>query len=502
MLSFADVGGLEEAISVLAPLIAFLKDPKRFQRLGAEYPNATLLEGPPGSGKTLLARALAGEAGIPFLAVSASELLETGPGVAVSPIRDLFEQGRKHAPAMLFIDHLEALGNELTRDAPQQRKQALQELLHQMDGTVANEGVFVICATASPEVLDRALLRSGRLGRRVTCRYPNAQGRLAILRIHTRKIPLASDVELDIIARLTEGFTGADLRDLVNEAAIYAVADDKDAVFMADFEAALSGMTLTKRRSSEEKFDVPLLTPQERKRAALYVAGQLLVARRLDLLKEEGVITVNVRIGALLRTRDLAAATRSEIRDRITLAMAGRAAEERSKTRGEPTSLGAKDLADATRLAQRFVRDFGFGSSIPVRALAPGEVEPAAVSGDMGRRVEREVSDLIADGLRQAGALLEEDEKGLAMLRDALDAGVPLVISRIDALLTEGDSSHAALAPPKLNAFADVLITKEKKRPASIFGPPKPAPSAKDGSSERMKDVLLDRVVDERRAKS
>jgi cell division protease FtsH len=481
--SFADLGGLEEAISAMTAVIAFLRDPRRFQRLGAACPTAMLLEGPPGSGKTLLARALAKEAGVPFFAVSGSELLEVGSDVAISRICDLFEQGRRHAPAVLFIDHLEAVGHELTLEASDHRRQVVQELLHQMDGVDPNEGVFVLGATATPETIEPALLRSGRLGRRVVCRYPNAQGRMAILGIHTRKIPLAIDVELETIAQLSEGLTGADLGDLVNDGALYAVAEERDAVCMADFEAALSRKVLTKRPSKDESFAVLGLAPPERKRAALYVAGQLLVARRLNLLKEEGLITLNLRIGALLRTRDLAVFTRSEIRDRITMALAGRAAEERSKTMGEATSLGERDLADATRLAQRYVRELGFGSSIPIRALASGELELAGVTADMGRRVEREVSDLIADGLRQAGALLEEDGEGLDMLSDAIDAGAPLVISRITALLTEGHLSRAALAPPKENVFADVLVKKEKKRPVSIFGPPRPAPSAADGRS-------------------
>src|SRR5690606_25334377 len=240
-ITFADVAGIDEAKDEVEEIIAFLKDPKKFQRLGGRIPKGVLMMGPPGTGKTLLARAIAGEAGVPFFSISGSDFVEMFVGVGASRVRDLFEQGKKHAPCIIFIDEIDAVGRHRGAGiggGQYEREQTLNRLLDGMDGFESNEGVIIIAATKRPDVLDPAILRPGRFDRRITVPRPDIRGREGILAVHTKKVPLAADVDLSVIAAGTPGFVGADLENLVNEAALLAARQDKEAVSMADIEMA------------------------------------------------------------------------------------------------------------------------------------------------------------------------------------------------------------------------------------------------------------------------
>jgi cell division protease FtsH len=261
--TFADVAGVDEAKDEVEEIIAFLKDPKKFQRLGGRIPKGVLMIGPPGTGKTLLARAIAGEAGVPFFSISGSDFVEMFVGVGASRVRDLFEQGKKHAPCIIFIDEIDAVGRHRGAGlggGHDEREQTLNQLLVEMDGFESNEGVIIIAATNRPDVLDPAILRPGRFDRRITVSRPDVRGREGILRVHTKRVPLSPDVDLETLARGTPGFAGADLENLVNEAALLAARQDKDAVAMVDFEMAKDKVYMgTERRSmvltDEEKWN-------------------------------------------------------------------------------------------------------------------------------------------------------------------------------------------------------------------------------------------------------
>src|SRR5208282_3854044 len=274
--TFADVAGIDEAKDELEEIIQFLRDPKRFTRLGGRIPKGVLLVGPPGTGKTLLARAIAGEAGVPFFSISGSDFVEMFVGVGASRVRDLFEQGKKHAPCIIFIDEIDAVGRHRGAGlggGHDEREQTLNQLLVEMDGFESNEGVIIIAATNRPDVLDPAILRPGRFDRRITVSRPDVRGREGILRVHTKRVPLSPDVELEIIARGTPGFAGADLENLVNEAALLAARQDKDAVAMIDFEMAKDKVYMgTERRSM-------VISDEEKWNTAVHEAGHTLISQ-------------------------------------------------------------------------------------------------------------------------------------------------------------------------------------------------------------------------------
>src|SRR4051794_20807503 len=273
--TFADVAGIDEAKDEVEEIIAFLKDPKKFQRLGGRIPKGVLMMGPPGTGKTLLARAIAGEAGVPFFSISGSDFVEMFVGVGASRVRDLFEQGKKHAPCIIFIDEIDAVGRHRGAGlggGHDEREQTLNQLLVEMDGFESNEGVIIIAATNRPDVLDPAILRPGRFDRRITVPRPDIRGREGILAVHTKKVPMGGDVDLNILAAGTPGMVGADLENLVNEASLFAARQDKDVVSMSDFEMAKDKVLMgTERRSM-------VMPEEERRNTAVHEAGHALVA--------------------------------------------------------------------------------------------------------------------------------------------------------------------------------------------------------------------------------
>src|SRR6266545_892611 len=277
--TFADVAGVDEAKAELEEIIDFLKDPQRFQKLGGKIPKGVLLMGPPGTGKTLLARAIAGEANVPFFNISGSDFVEMFVGVGASRVRDLFEQGKKHAPCIIFIDEIDAVGRHRGAGlggGHDEREQTLNQLLVEMDGFESNEGVIIIAATNRPDVLDPAILRPGRFDRRIVVPRPDVRGREGILAVHTKKVPLASDVDLRVLAAGTPGFVGADLENLVNEAALLAARQDKDSVSMVDFELAKDKVLMGSERRSM------VMSDQERRTAAWHEAGHTLVGKLVE----------------------------------------------------------------------------------------------------------------------------------------------------------------------------------------------------------------------------
>ncbi len=328
--TFADVAGIDEAKDDCEEIIAFLKDPKKFQRLGGRIPKGVLLMGPPGTGKTLLARAIAGEAGVPFFSISGSDFVEMFVGVGASRVRDLFEQGKKHAPCIIFIDEIDAVGRHRGSGlggGHDEREQTLNQLLVEMDGFEANEGVIIIAATNRPDVLDPAILRPGRFDRRITVPAPDLRGRTGILQVHTRKVPLGDDVELERIARGTPGFSGADLENIVNEAALLAARQDKDAVTMADFEMAKDKVSMGAERRSA------VISDHQKKVTAWHEAGHALVGWLTPGHDPVNKVTIIPRGQALgvtmyLPVEDRVGYSREEALARIASALGGRIAEE------------------------------------------------------------------------------------------------------------------------------------------------------------------------------
>ena len=362
--TFDDVAGVEESKVELEEIIAFLRDPKKFTRLGGRIPKGVLLVGPPGTGKTLLARAVAGEAGVPFYSISGSDFVEMFVGVGASRVRDLFMQGKKHAPCIIFIDEIDAVGRHRGAGmggGHDEREQTLNQLLVEMDGFESNEGVILIAATNRPDVLDPALLRPGRFDRRVVVPRPDLRGRLAILRVHTRKVPLADDVNLDVVARGTPGFVGADLQNLVNEAALLAARREANRVMMVDFESAKDKVMMGAERRSM------IMSDEEKWTTAIHEAGHALVAMLTPLSDPVHKVTIIPRGMALgltwtLPEQDRHSYTREQMLAIIKRGMGGRAAEEIVFSH---LSTGASnDLQQSTRIARDMICTYGMSDAI------------------------------------------------------------------------------------------------------------------------------------------
>jgi len=362
--TFDDVAGVEESKLELEEIIAFLREPKKFTRLGGRIPKGVLLVGPPGTGKTLLARAVAGEAGVPFFSISGSDFVEMFVGVGASRVRDLFMQGKKHAPCIIFIDEIDAVGRHRGAGlggGHDEREQTLNQLLVEMDGFESNDGVILIAATNRPDVLDPALLRPGRFDRRVVVPRPDLRGRLAILRVHTRRVPLADDVDLELLARGTPGFVGADLQNLVNEAALLAARRDAQRVAMVDFEMAKDKVLLGAERRSL------IMSDEDKRVTAYHEGGHALVALLTEGSDPVHKVTIIPRGMALGVTQTLPAEDRYNLTQRQMLAMikhamGGRAAEE--LVFGHLSTGASNDLLQATRMAREMTCRYGMSEAI------------------------------------------------------------------------------------------------------------------------------------------
>lgn len=429
--TFADVAGVDEAKTELREVIDFLRDPRRFLKIGAHIPKGVLLVGPPGTGKTLLARAVAGEAGVPFFSVSATDFVELFVGVGASRVRDLFAQARKHAPCIIFIDEIDAIGRTRsgagTIASNDEREHTLEQLLVEMDGFEPHEAIVVLAATNRPDVLDPALLRPGRFDRQVVVDRPERRGREAILRIHTRNVPLAPDVNLEELARGTPGFSGADLANLVNEAALAAARHGKTQVDRYDFQEALDKLLLGGKREA-------LMDERERRIVAYHEGGHALVAAVLpdvDPLYKVTIVPRGRSLGVtqFLPEDDRHNYPRSYLLQRLAVALGGRTAEEVAL--GEITSGAENDLKEATRLARRMVTEWGMGENTGVVAYdlenentflgQPSLHEHSRLYAEAtAQRVDAEVERLLEEAHQQARTVLTQRRDALDRLAQAL----------------------------------------------------------------------------------
>jgi cell division protease FtsH len=429
--TFADVAGVDEAKQDLREVIDFLRNPQRYLAIGAHIPKGVLLVGPPGTGKTLLARAVAGEAGVPFFSASATSFVELFVGVGASRVRDLFEQAKHNAPCIVFIDELDAIGRTRSGAAAfasnDEREQTLEQLLVELDGFETRDAIVVLAATNRPDVLDPALLRPGRFDRQVTVDLPERRGREAILRIHTRKVPLAPDVNLEDLARATPGFSGADLENLVNEAALAAARRGKAQVDRKDFEDALDKLLLGGKREA-------LMDERERRIVAYHEGGHALVAAMLPDVDPLYKVTIVPRGRSLGVTQFLPADDRRNyprtyLMERLAVALGGRSAEELAL--GDITSGAENDLKEATQLARRMVSAWGMGeqtgpviydlaSNSPYLNQQPLEDHNRVYSEATAQRLDTEVEQLITQAHQQARSVLTEHRDALERLAQAL----------------------------------------------------------------------------------
>ncbi|WP_213770485.1 ATP-dependent zinc metalloprotease FtsH [Bradyrhizobium sp. dw_78] len=430
--TFADVAGVEEAKFELQEVVSFLKDPKSYGRLGAHVPKGILLVGPPGTGKTLLARAVAGEAGVAFFSISGSEFVEMFVGVGAARVRDLFEQARKAAPCIIFIDELDALGRSRSPGAfggYDEKEQTLNQLLAELDGFDPSSGVILLAATNRPEILDPALLRAGRFDRQVLVDRPDKAGRIAILKVHVRKIRVGNDVDLDKVAGLTTGFTGADLANLINEAAIAATRRNAEEVSFSDFTVAIERIVAGIEKKSR------VLSKDERRRVAYHEMGHALVASSLTGVDPVQKVSIIPRgIGALgytmqRPTQDRFLLTITELKNRIAVLMGGRASEQLIFD-GDVSTGAADDLQRATEIAIEMVTKYGMDAKVGQRTYAPKPQTfiPAAqdtivsAAEATGREIDLAVRDLIDAGDVRARQILEKR-------RADLEAGVELLLA-------------------------------------------------------------------------
>ncbi len=485
--TFADVAGIDEAKDEVEEIIAFLKDPKKFQRLGGRIPKGVLLIGPPGTGKTLLARAIAGEAGVPFFSISGSDFVEMFVGVGASRVRDLFEQGKKHAPCIIFIDEIDAVGRHRGAGlggGHDEREQTLNQLLVEMDGFESNDGVIIIAATNRPDVLDPAILRPGRFDRRITVPRPDVRGREEILRVHAKRTPLSPDVDLEVLARGTPGFSGADLENLVNEAALLAARQDKDAINMADFELAKDKVYMgTERRSM-------VISDEEKRTTAVHEAGHTLISVLITHHDPVHKVTIIPRGPALgvtwyLPKDDRHNLSREQAESSIAVALGGRIAEE--IVFGRMTTGAGNDIEKATEIAHKMVCEWGMSEKLG--PLAYGKKEESIFLGrDYAQRtqdyseqtaqeIDQEVRAIVQRQYIRVKDLLTTSRETLKRLADLL----------IERETLDAEEIHAVLEGRELPKRDRVIIptyaekdkaSKEKRRVASIFGgPPKPATS-------------------------
>ncbi|MEC8725420.1 MAG: ATP-dependent zinc metalloprotease FtsH [Pseudomonadota bacterium] len=475
--TFEDVAGIEEAKQELEEVVEFLRDPQKFQRLGGKIPKGVLLVGPPGTGKTLLARAIAGEANVPFFTISGSDFVEMFVGVGASRVRDMFEQGKKNAPCIIFIDEIDAVGRHRGAGlggGNDEREQTLNQLLVEMDGFEANEGVILIAATNRPDVLDPALLRPGRFDRQVVVPNPDVLGREQILKVHMKKVPLAPDVKAKVIARGTPGFSGADLANLVNEAALLAARKNKRLVTMAEFEDAKDKVMMGAERRSM------VMTEDEKALTAYHEAGHALVALSVPKSDPLHKVTIIPRGRALgvtmsLPERDKYGYSKVELTSKLAMMFGGRVAEELIFGAENVTTGAGNDIQQATGMARRMVTEWGFSEKLgPLRYSANEEevflghsvTQQKNMSDQTADLIDSEVRSLIEDAEATARQVLEERKKDLELLAQALLEYENLSGGDIDALLRGEDIRRPTESdtPTDEGRRASVPTSGKKKR--------------------------------------
>ncbi len=489
--TFVDVAGAAEAKDELEEIVEFLKDPPRFSRLGGRLPKGVLLVGPPGTGKTLLARAVAGEAGRPFFQMSGSDFVEMFVGVGASRVRDLFEQGKAHAPCIIFVDEIDAVGRHRGAGlggGHDEREQTLNALLVEMDGFEANEGVVLLAATNRPDVLDPALLRPGRFDRQVVVDLPDLKGREGILRVHAKKLPLAEDVDLRLIARGTPGLSGADLSNVCNEAALFAARRSGDRVHMRDFEKARDKVMLgTERRSM-------VLNDAERELTAYHEAGHVVIAVKVPDMDPVHKVTIVPRgramgLTASLPEEDRHSYTRDWMNGQLALLFGGRVAEELIFGSGKVTTGAGNDIERATAMARRMVTRFGMSDRIGLMAVGESDhevflgrelVQRRETSEHTARQVDEEVKLLLDRAEERATLIVKENLDLLKRIARALLERETLGADDV-ALLVDGKELPAMDDLFEEEAEAPVADSearpRDAARPKPALGAPDPLPS-------------------------
>ncbi len=479
--TFKDVAGVDEAKEELREIIEFLREAQKFQKLGGRIPKGVLLVGPPGTGKTLLARAVAGEANVPFFSISGSDFVEMFVGVGASRVRDLFEQGKKNAPCIIFIDEIDAVGRHRGAGlggGHDEREQTLNQLLVEMDGFESNEGVILMAATNRPDVLDPALLRPGRFDRRVVVNRPDVRGREEILRVHTRKIPLAEDVELNVLARGTPGFSGADLANMVNEAALSAARQNRKAVLQFDFEVAKDKVLMGVERKSM------ILSDEEKKVTAFHEAGHALLAVKLphaDPVHKVTIIPRGMALGVTMQLPidDKHNYTKEYLETEIAILMGGRLAEELFLNQ---MSTGAgNDIERATELARKMVCEWGmstlgpltFGKKEEQIFLGREIAQHRDYSEDTAIKIDMEVRRLVDEGYARAKILLSDSREVLTRIAVALLEREVLDANEIK-MIVEGKELPPVKLPSKDDGVQQVL-KPEPGRPGLAKGGESPA---------------------------
>jgi len=477
-ITFADVAGCDEAKQELEEIIDFLKDPQKFQRLGGRLPKGALLVGPPGTGKTLLAKAIAGEAGRPFFSMSGSDFVEMFVGVGASRVRDLFEQGKAHAPCIIFIDEIDAVGRHRGAGlggGHDEREQTLNQLLVEMDGFESNDGVILLAATNRPDILDPALLRPGRFDRQIVVDMPDLKGREQILRVHTRKIPLASNVNLEPLAKGTPGLAGAELANIVNEAALLAARRNKPQVDQQDLEDAKDKVMLGLERKSR------VLSDEERRLVAYHEAGHALVALSVpgaDPLHKVTIIPRGRSLGltAYLPEEELHKYTKQSILSRLSMAYGGRVAEQLVFGPDKVTPGAAQDIQQATNIARRMVTQFGMSDAIGPIAVGDREqeiflgrevVQRREISDRTAQLVDEEVKRILTNAFADATRILTERRPSLDWLAAALLERETLDRDEVELVVAGKTLPPQARAVP----LGGDAPAKEKDKPQAARGP-------------------------------
>jgi len=485
--TFKDVAGVDEAKEELQEIIEFLREPQKFQKLGGRIPKGVLLMGPPGTGKTLLARAIAGEANVPFFSISGSDFVEMFVGVGASRVRDLFEQGKKNAPCIIFIDEIDAVGRHRGAGlggGHDEREQTLNQLLVEMDGFESNDGVILIAATNRPDVLDPALLRPGRFDRRVVVSRPDVRGREGILQVHTRKIPLSEDVDITVLARATPGFSGADLANLVNEAALLAARRNQKFVMMADFESSKDKVLMGAERKSM------IITDEEKKVTAYHEAGHALLAALLphtDPLHKVTIIPRGMALGVTqqLPTEEKHNYTKEQLESRIAVCMGGRIAED--VTFGQISTGAQNDIEQATEMARKMVCEWGMSEALG--PLTYGKKEEQIFLGKEFNRhqdyseatalkIDAEIKRIVSEQYTRAQKTLSERRDALVRIAEALLEHEVLDAEQLTQIV-EGRPMDIRIPRPVTPPPAAAREGKiDGERAGGIFPPMAPKPTS------------------------
>ena len=484
--TFADVAGVDEAKEDVQELVEFLRDPSKFQRLGGRIPRGTLMVGSPGTGKTLLAKAIAGEAKVPFFSISGSDFVEMFVGVGASRVRDMFEQAKKQAPCIIFIDEIDAVGRHRGAGlggGHDEREQTLNQLLVEMDGFEANDGIIVIAATNRPDVLDPALLRPGRFDRQVVVPLPDIRGREQIMKVHMRNVPVSENVKPSIIARGTPGFCGADLENVVNEAALFAARDGKEHVEMADFEKAKDKIMMGSERKSM------VMSEKEKRNTAYHEAGHAIVGRTVPDYDELYKITIVPRGRALgvtmfMPEEDRHSLSRRSIQSQISTLFGGRVAEQMVNGEHGITTGAANDIERATQLARNMVTRWGFSERMGPLLYdeEDGEVflgmsaatQPKPISSDTAREIDEEVRRIVDECYETARSILKDHEDKLHDMAEAL--------VELETLTPEQADDIMAGLPPRVVEVPDPPPAAEPAPAASETALEAPARPARPGT--------------------